>query len=144
MESPDIRRRTMQAVKSKNTAIEMRVRSMLHRRGYRFRLHRRGLPGCPDLVFSGRKKVIFVHGCFWHAHGCPRGNRAPKTNTGYWTAKIARTAARDASTSETLRSLGWESAIVWECELLHNPDAVLRNLVQFLGPNSSPPQILPK
>ena len=117
MESPALRRRTMQAVKSKDTAIEMHVRRLLHAQGYRFRLHGADLPGCPDLVFSRRRKVIFIHGCFWHGHQCARGKRVPKTNTDYWAAKISRNSARDAATRERLRELGWKVSVVWECEL---------------------------
>jgi DNA mismatch endonuclease (patch repair protein) len=122
----------MQAVKSKNTAVEMRVRRLLHAQGYRYRLHRRDLPGCPDLVFGSRRKVIFIHGCFWHGHQCARGNRVPKTNTDYWTAKISRNCARDAATRERLKGLGWKVSVVWECEL-KDEDRVLRRLTQFLA-----------
>jgi DNA mismatch endonuclease, patch repair protein len=122
----------MQAVKSKDTAVEMRVRRMLHAQGYRYRLHRRDLPGCPDLVFSSLKRVVFVNGCFWHGHQCARGNRVPKTNTAYWAAKISRNRIRDAATQEKLKGLGWKVAVVWECEL-RNESRVSRRLTQFLG-----------
>jgi DNA mismatch endonuclease (patch repair protein) len=123
----------MQAVKSKNTAIEMRVRQLLYAKGYRYRLHRSDLPGCPDLVFSSRKKVIFVHGCFWHGHQCARGKRVPKTNTGYWTGKILRNATRDAATREQFLELGWKVSIVWECDIARDSRAVLNKLSRFLG-----------
>src|ERR1700735_2034876 len=90
------RRAIMRAIKSKNTFPEMQVRRFVHGLGYRFRLHRKDLPGTPDLVFPRLKCAIFVHGCFWHGHGCLRGARVPKTNTKYWTAKIERNIARDA------------------------------------------------
>jgi DNA mismatch endonuclease (patch repair protein) len=122
----------MQAVKSKDTAVEMRVRRMLHAEGYRYRLHRRDLPGCPDLVFSSRRKVIFIHGCFWHGHQCARGKRIPKTNTAYWTAKILRNCARDAVARERLKGLGWKVSVVWECEL-GDESRVFRRLSQFLA-----------
>jgi len=122
----------MQAVKSKDTAIEMCVRRTLHVRGYRYRLHRCDLPGCPDLVFSSRKKVVFIHGCFWHGHPCARGKRIPKTNTEYWTAKILRNRARDAAAREKLKALGWKVSVVWECELRHE-DRVFKRLSHFLG-----------
>ena len=127
----------MQAVKSKNTAVEMRVRRMLHAQGYRYRLHRRDLPGCPDLVFSSRKRVIFVHGCFWHGYRCTRGKRVPKTNTAYWTAKIVRNVVRDAATREKLKELGWRASNVWECELAKDASGLLKKLSRFLGPAGS-------
>ena len=117
MESPDVRRRTMQAVKSKNTAPEIRVRSLAHRMGYRFRLHRKDLPGKPDMVFPARRKAIFVHGCFWHGHDCARGARVPKSNRDYWTAKIARNRERDRDSCAALASSGWAALVVWECDL---------------------------
>jgi DNA mismatch endonuclease (patch repair protein) len=130
----------MQAVKSKNTAIEMRVRRLLHAKGYRYRLHARSLPGSPDLVFSSRRRVIFIHGCFWHGHGCARGKRVPKTNTDYWTAKILRNSARDAVARERLQQLGWRVSIVWECELAKDISAAMKKLARFLGPAASEPK----
>ena len=124
----------MQAVKSKNTAIEMRVRRLLHAQGYRYRLHRSDLPGCPDLVFSSRRKVIFIHGCFWHGHQCARGKRVPKTNTSYWTAKISGNCARDATAREQMQALGWRVSIVWECDLAKDSGAAVKKLSRFLGP----------
>jgi DNA mismatch endonuclease (patch repair protein) len=117
MESPDVRRRTMQAVKSKNTVPELRVRSLTHRMGYRFRLHRKDLPGKPDLVFPSRRKAIFVHGCFWHGHDCARGARVPKNNRDYWRAKIARNRERDRNACAVLATSGWAVLILWECDL---------------------------
>lgn len=134
MESPEVRRRIMQAVKSKDTAFEMRVRRLLHAKGYRYRLHKKALPGCPDLVFSSRRKVIFLHGCFWHGHPCTRGKRVPKSNTDYWTAKISRNKTRDAAAQAELQALGWESLIVWECELAKAPASILSKVSEFLGP----------
>lgn len=122
----------MQAVKSKNTSPELYVRRLLHAKGYRYRLHRNDLPGCPDLVFPGRKKVLFIHGCFWHGHDCARGARIPKTNTGYWTQKVARNRARDIATRKQLKDLGWAVFILWECELRDQPTA-LRRLARFLA-----------
>ena len=132
MESPVVRSRTMRAVKSKNTSPELLVRRLLHARGYRYRLHRSDLPGCPDLVFPSRKKIVFVHGCFWHGHDCARGSRIPKTNTDYWTAKVARNRARDVAALKQLKSLGWKLLALWECEL---PDesAIIKRLTRFLG-----------
>lgn len=127
----ELRSRTMRAVRSKNTTPELKLRRLLHGAGYRFRLHRKDLPGSPDLTFSGRKAVVFVHGCFWHGHDCKRGARAPKSNAGYWTAKIARNVARDARTLDALAAMNWRVAIVWECEL-KEPQAVLRQISKFL------------
>jgi DNA mismatch endonuclease, patch repair protein len=117
MESPEVRRRTMQAVKSKDTAPELLVRSLAHRMGYRFRLHRKDLPGKPDLVFPGRRKAIFVHGCFWHGHDCARGARVPKNNRDYWTKKIARNREHDRGACTALTLSGWKYLILWECNL---------------------------
>jgi DNA mismatch endonuclease (patch repair protein) len=117
METPAVRRRTMQAVKSKNTAPELFLRKILHARGYRYRIHRRDLAGCPDLVFPSRRKVIFVHGCFWHGHDCPRGSRLPKSNLEYWGPKIARNRTRDKTNLTSLQAAGWKVCEVWECQL---------------------------
>ena len=132
MESPAARRRTMQAVKSKNTSPEMQVRRLLHSRGYRFRLHKKNLPGCPDLVFPSKRKVIFVHGCFWHGHTCARGARVPKSNTEYWIAKVDRNRVRDASTKKQLEALGWKELVLWECELRNEPE-FLQRVIHFLS-----------
>lgn len=107
----------MRAVKSKNTAPEMKVRRLTHAMGYRYRLHRKDLPGAPDLVFPSRRKTIFVHGCFWHGHDCARGARMPKANNDYWRAKIIRNQTRDAETEKRLKTLGWSVLTLWECEL---------------------------
>ena len=126
------RSRIMRAVKSRDTGPEKAVRSLAHRMGYRFRLHRADLPGKPDLAFPGRRAVVFVHGCFWHGHDCKRGARTPKTNTEYWTAKIARNAARDRDQLSSLKRLGWRALVVWECQLRNEP-AVRSRLRHFLG-----------
>lgn len=131
LQPSDARSRVMRAVKSHDTKPEIAVRSLLHRAGYRFRLHRNDLPGKPDLTFPGRKAVVFVHGCFWHGHSCKRGARIPKTNSDYWLAKIARNVSRDAGTINALDAQGWRVAVVWECELADSP-AVLRQLSTFL------------
>lgn len=130
----DARSRTMRAVRSKNTTPELTLRRLLHGAGYRFRLHRKDLPGSPDLVFPGRKAVVFVHGCFWHGHNCKRGARPPKSNADYWSAKIARNIARDARSLKALQATGWRTAIVWECEL-RDAQAVLTRLAVFLEGN---------
>lgn len=131
-ETPDeIRSRTMRAVRSKNTTPELKLRRLLHGAGFRFRLHRKDLPGSPDITFPVRKSVVFVHGCFWHGHDCKRGARAPKSNADYWKAKIARNVARDARNLEALADLGWQVEVVWECEL-KEPQAVLTRVSTFL------------
>jgi len=128
--SPE-RSRIMRAVKGKDTSPERFVRSLLHRAGYRFRLHRRDLPGNPDIVFPGRRKVIFVHGCFWHGHDCKRGARLPKTNVAYWEEKIQRNKERDARHRRDLKEQAWQVCTVWECEL-KSPDRLREHLSKFL------------
>ena len=105
----------MRAVPAKDTKPEMVVRSIAHAMGLRFRLHRKDLPGNPDLVFPKYKSVVFVHGCFWHWHGCPR-SRMPKSNIEYWEKKIDGNRKRDRKNIAQLSSLGWKSLIIWECE----------------------------
>lgn len=131
----ETRSRIMRAVKSKNTTPELAVRRLVHSMGYRYRLHDRKLPGRPDIVFPGLKKVVFVNGCFWHAHeGCKRFS-IPKTRSDWWTRKLYANAERDLRNIESLRKLGWDSKVVWECQ---TPDANnLRNdLNEFLGKRS--------
>ena len=111
------RSRVMRAVKSKDTKPELIVRRLLHKQGYRYRLHRTDLPGKPDLTFPIRRKVIFIHGCFWHGHDCKRGAREPKTNVAYWREKIARNRARDAEHQVRLVEFGWRAVTLWECEI---------------------------
>ena len=113
----ELRSRIMRAVKSRDTQPEMAVRRLVHAMGYRYRLHRKDLPGKPDLAFIARRKAIFVHGCFWHGHDCPHGSREPKTNRDYWIPKIAKTRERDKITLERLLKMGWESLVIWECEI---------------------------
>ena len=108
----------------------MRVRRLLHGMGYRYRLHDKDLPGKPDLVFSGRRKVIFVNGCFWHGHCCRKG-RAPKSNVEFWRTKISRNRARDAKAIGELRGGGWKVCIVWQCEL-RGKEALMGRLMGFL------------
>jgi len=107
----------MQAVKGKDTGPEMTIRRLLHSAGYRYRVHRCDLPGCPDIVFSRARKAIFIHGCFWHGHDCARGKRVPKTNTRYWVEKVARNRSRDARVQSELCLDGWGVFVIWECEL---------------------------
>ena len=111
------RSRIMRAVKSRNTQPEMTVRRLVHSMGYRYRLYRKDLPGKPDLAFISRHKAIFVHGCFWHGHDCPRGSREPKTNRDYWIPKIAKTRERDKATMGRLQKMDWKTLVIWECEI---------------------------
>ncbi len=107
----------MARIKGKDTKPELRVRSMLHKMGYRFRLHRRDLPGNPDLTLPRYKKVIFIHGCFWHGHeGCRRSKR-PSTNVAFWTKKLDKNIKRDQRNIRELREMGWDTLIIWTCEL---------------------------
>ena len=114
---PDKRSAVMRQVKSRGTKPEMVVRRALWRLGGRYRLHRRDLPGSPDIVLPGRKLAIFVHGCFWHGHDCARGARVPKANRDYWVGKVARNRTRDAAARERLAEAGWRVETIWECEL---------------------------
>ena len=117
MENTDLRSRTMRRVKGRDTGLEMVVRRLVHGMGYRYRLHVRSLWGKPDLVLSTRRKVIFVHGCFWHQHDCPRGARIPKSNRDYWIRKLTRNQLRDAENQLRLRDEGWDVLVIWECEV---------------------------
>jgi DNA mismatch endonuclease, patch repair protein len=121
----------MQAVKSVDTAPELAMRRMAHRMGYRFRLHRKDLPGKPDLVFPRLRKVVFVHGCFWHGHDCARGARIPVENRAYWTRKITRNRERDQAAQAALKALGWQAAVFWECEI-RDVECTDRKLRAFL------------
>ena len=126
------RRRVMQAIRGKDTKPELTVRRLLHRLGYRYRLHKKGLPGRPDLVFAGRKKVVFVHDCFWHAHDC-RFGRAPTSREDYWLPKLRRNKERDAENEAALEAMGWEVHTVWECEIKKKDKSELvKSLTEFL------------
>lgn len=107
----------MRANKAKDTTPELAVRRLLHSMGYRFRLHRSDLPGSPDIVFPGRRKIVQVHGCFWHQHPGCRHATLPMTRRDYWLPKLARNTERDAQAKTDLRDLGWSVATVWQCEL---------------------------
>lgn len=120
----------MRAIRSKDMLPELAVRSLVHRLGYRFRLHQKDLPGKPDLVFSSRRKVIFVHGCFWHSHDC-KAAHVPKSNVDYWEKKLERNKARDRKNIELLTGQGWASLVIWECEL-NDFEAVQNRVKRFL------------
>lgn len=129
--SQNTRSRIMSAVHTRNTGPEMAVRSMVHRLGYRYSLTRSDLPGKPDLAFVSRKKVIFVHGCFWHAHSCKYG-KLPKSRLDYWKPKIEKNKARDRRQADRLRRDGWSVMVVWQCRLKRK-DALEMRLRRFLG-----------
>jgi DNA mismatch endonuclease (patch repair protein) len=107
----------MRRVKGRDTSPELTVRRALTKLGARYRLHRKDLPGSPDIVLGPRRIAIFVHGCFWHGHDCARGSRVPKANREYWTAKVGRNVARDARTHAELEAQGWRVETIWECDL---------------------------
>ncbi len=126
----------MSRIRGKNTKPELLVRSLLHAKGYRYRLHGSAhggkLPGNPDLVFAGRHKVIFVNGCFWHFHDCRAGQHSPTANAEFWEAKRTRTRNRDAEQRQLLEDSGWEVLTVWECEL-KDTSALEQQLERFLA-----------
>jgi DNA mismatch endonuclease (patch repair protein) len=126
------RSRNMSAIRGKDTKPEMAVRSIVHQLGYRYRLHRRDLPGAPDLVFARLHKVINVHGCFWHMHACRYGLVTPKTNAEFWQTKRKGNVDRDRIALRTLRASGWDVLTVWECET-RDAEALERRLRRFLG-----------
>jgi DNA mismatch endonuclease, patch repair protein len=130
-ESPLQRSAIMRAVKSRNTTPELAVRALLRSFAPGYRLHRKDVPGHPDIAYVGRKQAIFVHGCFWHGHDCARGARMPKANADYWRAKIARNRARDEANLARLSELGWRALVIWECEL-KDGDALEKTLRGFL------------
>jgi DNA mismatch endonuclease (patch repair protein) len=122
----------MAAVHSKDTKPELAVRSLVHALGYRFRLHVASLPGKPDLVFPGRRKIIFVHGCFWHRHARCRYATSPKTRPEFWQEKFFTNVARDRRTRRELKKLGWSILTVWQCEL-KNPQKLEVRIEGFLA-----------
>ena len=131
-EDPARRSATMRAVKSRDTTPELIVRALLRRFAPFYRLHRKDVVGNPDIAYLGRRRAIFVHGCFWHGHDCARGARAPKANADYWRAKIAKNRMRDAANVEKLHAADWRTLTVWECELkdLDTLEAKLRAFLQ--------------
>jgi DNA mismatch endonuclease (patch repair protein) len=122
----------MARIRSGDTAPELFVRRLLTELGYRYRLHRKDLPGKPDIVFISRRRVIFVHGCFWHGHNCSRGARVPKANRDYWVAKIARNRARDVTVQAKLTEMGWKTLGLFECQLKDRA-ALSERLTSFLS-----------
>lgn len=131
--SPEERSKRMSKVRSKNTGPELIVRRLLHALGYRYRLYCKTVVGHPDIVFKGRRKAVFVHGCFWHRHeGCPNC-RLPKSRLDFWQPKLTANQMRDSKIQEALRQLGWEVVVVWECET-RDLGLLQTKLTQFLGP----------
>lgn len=128
----ELRSRTMRAVRSTDTKPEIAVRKLIHSLGYRYRLHRKDLPGTPDIVFPGRHSVIFVNGCFWHGHECARGSRVPKSNADYWIQKIDKNKNRDQRNSKKLKADNWKVLVIWECEVRHK-NLLTEKIIQFLG-----------
>ncbi len=120
----------MSLVRSKDTKPELLVRRLVHRLGYRYRLHRKDLPGRPDMVFPSRKKIIFVHGCFWHGHECKVGH-IPKSRLDYWVQKITRNNERDRSTLRRLRRKRWKCLVLWECQL-RELERITARIIRFL------------
>lgn len=134
--SPAKRSDIMARVRSRNTKPELAVRSMLHRMGYRFRLHRKDLPGKPDVVLPRYRTVVFVHGCFWHQHtGCKKAT-LPKRNSEFWEAKLKRNIERDEETRRRLESSGWHVLVLWECEVKRDPSSCAEWLCEALQSNS--------
>lgn len=133
VEATDPRRSALTArIGGKDTTPELAVRRLLHRLGYRFRLHAKDLPGRPDIVFRGRRKAVFIHGCFWHRHeGCPRAT-TPKTRRDFWDAKFAANVERDARKEAQLVAAGWSVLVVWECET-RDLETLQPRLIEFLG-----------
>ena len=129
--TPEQRSYCMSRIRGKDTKPELKVRSVLHTLGYRYRLHVRSLPGSPDLVFHSRRKAIFVHGCFWHRHNCRFGRATPATRRQFWRKKFAENQLRDRRNRRMLRSKGWQVFIVWECQTLRM-EWLLPRLATFL------------
>lgn len=133
--TPEQRSYCMSRIQGRDTKPELIVRKMLHALGYRYKLHDKLLPGKPDLVFPGRKKVIFVHGCFWHRHKCRWGQVTPRTNTEFWNNKLHNNIERDKTIKKLLKYSHWQILIVWECQTrLERRDWLLKRILSFLDP----------
>jgi DNA mismatch endonuclease (patch repair protein) len=129
---PATRSRIMAAVHSENTTPELAIRKLVFAMGYRYRLHVAGLPGRPDLVFPGRRKILFVNGCYWHRHRNCRYATTPKTNVEFWLLKFEANLRRDRANLKALRSLGWQVLTIWQCQL-KNPDKLGKKIDAFLS-----------
>ena len=128
--SAEKRSAVMRRVKGRDTTPELKVRRLLTALGARYRLHRKDLPGKPDIVMAGRRLVIFVHGCFWHGHDCARGARVPKANRDYWLGKVGRNRQRDGVSQAALEAAGWRVETIWECEM--KDEAALKGRLEAL------------
>jgi DNA mismatch endonuclease (patch repair protein) len=134
--TPDRRSENMRQIRGKNTAPELAIRKLCRAIGFPgYRIHRKDLPGKPDLAWIGRKQAIFVHGCFWHGHDCSEGSRKPKSNRGYWIPKIEHNQQRDAENIAALRATGWNVLVIWECEI-NEQGRLSKRLQQFLSANT--------
>jgi len=122
----------MSRIKGIDTAPELLIRSLVHRMGYRFRLHRRELPGSPDLVFAGSHKIIFVHGCFWHGHGRCKRSALPASNTEFWKTKISKNKERDEQSIRKLRKMGWQVLVIWQCQT-KNIEKLTAKIIDFMN-----------
>lgn len=127
------RSKIMRSIRGKDTTPEINVRQLVFSMGYRYRLHCKDLPGCPDLVFTRLKKVIFVNGCFWHGHKkCARKRKPSKTNVLFWKNKIEKTKKRDKTNLKSLKKLGWDTLTIWECEI-PDSESIKNKLLTFLS-----------
>jgi|ERR1035441_2122493 DNA mismatch endonuclease (patch repair protein) len=135
--SKEKRSEVMSKIRSKNTKPEKLLRSLLHKSGYRFRIHKKDLPGKPDVVLTKYKTVIFVHGCFWHSHKKCQEGKIPKTNVKFWTDKLQKNILRDREHSRKLKKDGWKVITVWECELEKNPNNILKRIFHSLKTRKS-------
>ena len=133
--TPEQRHRCMSRIRSKDTGPEWVVRRMVHAMGFRYRLHTKKLPGKPDIVLPRHRKVILIHGCFWHAHGCETARRPPATRKQFWKEKFARNAARDRTVLRQLWEMGWQVLVIWECET-KDPQRLRETLASFLASSS--------
>ena len=133
--TPEQRSHMMSKIRARNTNPELIVRKYLHSHGFRYRLYKRDLPGHPDIVLSKFKTVIFVHGCFWHAHNNCKYFRMPKSNSEYWVDKINKNVSRDLKNQALLREMGWKVIVIWECELKRDSETRCSNLIDEIVDN---------
>ena len=131
--SADTRSAIMSSIRSRDTGLERKVRSALHARGYRFRLHRKDLPGTPDIVFVRHRVAVFVHGCFWHHHARCKNAKLPKSNAAFWKDKLERNRLRDARAVDNLKQLGWRVVTLWECAIKRDLSAQIARVAGALG-----------
>jgi len=135
--APGRRSENMRQIRGKDTAPELAIRKLCRELGFTgYRIHRKDLPGKPDLAWVGRKLAVFVHGCFWHGHVCPEGIRKPKSNRGYWIPKIDRNQQRDAENTAALRIAGWKVLVIWECEI-NEQRRISKRLQKFLSAHNT-------